>query len=102
MTIKSTHDAEESHGHDRFTPAQRADNRKTAVWLYLGSEVVLFSVLIAAFILYRLNSQRIKEVHETAGVLLVAINTFLLLASSWAMVMGLQELARATQQGLMR
>ncbi|MBK8025531.1 MAG: heme-copper oxidase subunit III [Chloroflexi bacterium] len=103
MTIKSTHDAEESHGHDHFTPAQRADNWKTAVWLYLGSEVVLFSVLIAVFILYRLEfPERIKEVHETAGVLLVAINTFLLLASSWAMVMGLHESRKGNQQGLMR
>ncbi|MBL8133429.1 MAG: heme-copper oxidase subunit III [Anaerolineae bacterium] len=100
-TLEQGHDAHAAHDH--FTPAQRADNWKTAVWLYLGSEVVLFSVLIAMFILFRLEfPERIHEVHEAAGVFLVAVNTFLLLASSWAMVMGLHESRKGNPQGLIR
>ncbi len=81
--------------------AQRVDNLKFAMWLYLASEVVIFTVLIAAFIIYRIdNPERIKEVHEAAGLLLVTLNTFLLLTSSWAMVMGLREIQRGNQRGL--
>jgi cytochrome c oxidase subunit III len=96
-TLDHAHDGD--HGH--LSIAQQSDNWKTAVWLYLASEVVIFSVLIALFVLYRLEfPERIKEVHEASGVLLVAINTFLLLTSSWAMVMGLHEMRKGNRQGL--
>jgi cytochrome c oxidase subunit III len=103
-TLEHGHDAHDAHdSHEMFTPAQRADNWKTAFWLYLGSEVVLFSVLIAMFLVYRIeNPERLHEVHEAAGVLLVALNTFLLLASSWAMVMGLHESRKGNRQGVIR
>ncbi|MDZ4768169.1 MAG: cytochrome c oxidase subunit 3 [Chloroflexota bacterium] len=98
-TLDHAHD--DSHGHGSI--AQQADNWKTAFWLYLASEVVIFSVLIAMFVLYRLEfPARIKEVHEAAGVLLVAINTFLLLTSSWAMVMGLHQMRKGDRAGLIR
>lgn len=95
-TLEHAHDA---HGHGSI--AQQTDNWKTAFWLYLASEVVIFSVLIAVFVLFRLEfPERIHEVHEAAGVFLVAINTFLLLTSSWAMVMGLHEIRKGNRQGL--
>lgn len=94
-------DAHDAHGHGSI--AQRNDNLKMATWLYLASEVVIFSVLIAMFVVYRLeNPARIEEVHQASGVLLVALNTFLLLTSSWAMVMGLHEIRKGNRKGLMR
>ncbi len=99
MTDTTLDHAHDAHGH--VDVAKNADNWKTAFWLYLASEVVIFSVLIAVFILYRLEfPERIKEVHETSGVLLVAVNTFLLLTSSWAMVMGLHEMRKGNRRGL--
>ncbi|GAB4515543.1 MAG: cytochrome c oxidase subunit 3 family protein [Anaerolineae bacterium] len=84
--------------------ARRIDNAKFAMWLYLASEVIIFTVLIAAYAVFRFNNPDIvHEVHEAlglAGVLLVTFNTFLLLTSSWAMVMGLREIQRGNQRGL--
>jgi cytochrome c oxidase subunit 3/cytochrome o ubiquinol oxidase subunit 3 len=73
------------------------------MWLYLASEVVLFGTLIAVFIVFRINNpERVKEVHEAAGLLLVTLNTFLLLTSSWTMVMGLLAIQKNDQRGLVR
>jgi heme/copper-type cytochrome/quinol oxidase subunit 3 len=95
-----THAAGYDHGHDQ---ARHVDNVKFAMWLYLASEVVIFATLIAVYILFRLHSpDAVHEVHEKAGVALVSLNTFLLLASSWAMVMGLREIQRNNQKGLVQ
>ncbi len=85
------------------TKAQVAheNNIKFAVWLYLGSEVVIFAILIGAYAVFRYNNPDIvNEVHANTGVGLVALNTFLLLASSWCMVMGLRSIQMDDKKGL--
>jgi heme/copper-type cytochrome/quinol oxidase subunit 3 len=78
-------------------------NQKLAMWLYLASEVVIFSILIGGYAIFRVNHpDNVKEVHAEAGILLVTINTFLLLTSSWAMVMGLREIQRKNRQGFVQ
>jgi heme/copper-type cytochrome/quinol oxidase subunit 3 len=78
-------------------------NQKLAMWLYLGSEVVIFSILIGAYAIFRVNHpESVHAVHEHAGLFLVSLNTFLLLTSSWAMVMGLREIQRHNRQGFMQ
>jgi len=90
---------EDAHGHGHS--AARNENLKFAWWLYLASEVIIFTALIAAYLVYALNHREVvHEVHEAAGVLLVATNTFLLLASSWMMVMGLRSIQMGDQKGL--
>ncbi len=89
------------------TPSQaeatHIDNMKFAMWLFLASEVVLFAVMIAGYVLFRVNfPERVHEVHEAAGILLVTLNTFLLLSSSWTMVMGLRAIQSHDQRGLVR
>jgi cytochrome c oxidase subunit III len=97
------------HGSDARTAAKakakalRVNNFKFAMWLYLGSEVVIFGTLIAAYAVFRYNNPEIVHaVHEKAGILLVAINTFLLLMSSWCMVMGLRAIQMNDRPGLIR
>ncbi len=86
---------------ERVESPTRIDNVKFAMWLYLASDVVIFAVLIATFVLFRVNNEEVvKEVHEASGLFLVSLNTFLLLASSWAMVMGLREIKRGNRKGL--
>jgi len=83
------------HHHDEEKAAYN-ENLKFAVWLYLGSEVVIFSILIAGYAIFRVNEPAsVSIVKDGLGILLVSINTFILLASSFAMVMGL----RAIEQG---
>jgi heme/copper-type cytochrome/quinol oxidase subunit 3 len=96
--------AHDSHdAHDHFSPTAQARNLKFAMWLYLASEVVIFATMIAVFIVFRFyNPEVVKEVHDESNVLLVTLNTFLLLTSSWAMVMGLRELQRDNVKGLIQ
>ncbi len=92
------------HAPEVTVPSQeQIENSKFAMWLYLGSEVVIFASLMAVYAIFRVNNPDVvKAVHEELGILLVSINTFLLLASSWAMVMGLREIRRGNQTGLVR
>lgn len=88
-----------SHEHD----AMRNENYKFATWLYLASEVIIFTVFIAAYVVFRFTeTEAVKQVHETLGIALVSANTFLLLTSSWAMVMGLRQIQRGNTKGMVR
>jgi cytochrome c oxidase subunit 3 len=96
-------EAHGGHGAHRHLDPVKVDNLKFAMWLFLASEVIIFTVLIATYVIFRIhNPEVVKEVHETAGVLLVSINTFLLLTSSWTMVMGLRAIQMGDQRGLVR
>jgi heme/copper-type cytochrome/quinol oxidase subunit 3 len=89
--------------HDAAPSAFQIGNAKLAMWLYLASEVVIFGTLIAVYVVFRANHPEVvQEVQNELGIALVGINTFLLLASSWAMVMGLREAQKNNPQGLVR
>lgn len=99
MTLEPTPSVAELEEH-----ARNIDNQKFAMWLYLASEVIIFTVLIGAYVVFRAyNGDIVHEVHEElgfGGILLVTFNTFLLLTSSWAMVMGLRQIQRDNVKGL--
>ncbi len=98
MSIERAH-----HAADPKAEARHIDNMKFAMWLYLASEVVIFSTLIAVFIVFRIdNPDRVAEVHKASGLGLVGLNTFLLLTSSWTMVMGLRAIQGGDNKGLAR
>jgi len=95
-----------SHGHT----ALHNDSLKFGMWLFLASEVIVFTILIATYVIFSLeNRDVVKEIHESTidllglrlpSVFLVALNTFFLLTSSWTMVMGLREAERGNRKGL--
>jgi heme/copper-type cytochrome/quinol oxidase subunit 3 len=92
----------QAHASER-AKAAKVENLKFAMWLFLASEVVIFTVLIATFVVFRINNaEAVREVHERAGIWLVALNTFLLLSSSWTMVMGLRAIQMGDRKGLIR
>ncbi|MFW5692221.1 MAG: cytochrome c oxidase subunit 3 [Chloroflexota bacterium] len=99
---------EQHHGHhvSEAEKARSIDNQKFAMWLFIASETIIFSTLIAAWVVFRVNSPEVvKEVHEAlglGGILIVTFNSFLLLTSSWAMVMGLREMQKGNRDGLLR
>ncbi len=83
--------------------ARSNDNQKFAMWLYLASEIIIFTVFIGAYVVFRLNEpEAVREVRTESGILLVSFNTFLLLASSWAMVMGLMSIRRGNRPMFLR
>ncbi|MGB7342371.1 MAG: heme-copper oxidase subunit III [Phototrophicaceae bacterium] len=89
--VAHEHDA---HGEDHN------ENIKFAVWLYLASEIVIFTMLIAAYVIFRATQPTsVSLVHDALGIALVTANTFILLASSYAMVMGLRAIEMGNRQG---
>lgn len=70
-------------------------NRKFGVWLFLSSELLIFAGLIVAFVLTR-RAEFVKGgewYHATAfSTALVSFNTFVLLASSLFVVLGIDAI----------
>jgi heme/copper-type cytochrome/quinol oxidase subunit 3 len=95
--------------HGAHSAVAHNDNLKFAMWLFLASEVIIFVTLIAAYIIFSIQHREVvHEVHSARidvlgfsipSVFLVAFNTFLLLTSSWTMVMGLREAEHKNRKG---
>jgi cytochrome c oxidase subunit 3/cytochrome o ubiquinol oxidase subunit 3 len=77
------------------------DHRKLGMWLFIGSEVMFFGGLLAAFLHYKANSPVPQEA-ALLDVFLVGINTFLLLTSSFTVVLALAAIQRGDRTGLLR
>jgi heme/copper-type cytochrome/quinol oxidase subunit 3 len=93
--------AEHGHAAGHGSLAQRFDNLKFAMWLYIGSETVIFTILIAAYVVFRVNQpELVAAAHENVSIALVGANTFILLTSSWALVRGLFAIQQGNRQGL--
>ncbi len=103
MTIESGTAHHDADHHSAVPSAHEIDNSKLAMWLYLASEVVIFGTLLAVYMVFRVNNPEVvAAIQEELGIILVSINTFILLASSWAMVMGLREAQKNNPDGLVR
>ncbi|HET8770651.1 MAG TPA: cytochrome c oxidase subunit 3 [Gemmatimonadaceae bacterium] len=78
------------------------DNRKVAIWAFIGSECMLFASLIATYLIYKGRSlvgpfphtEWVNEAGQTLPAILdipvTSASTFVLLMSSLAMVLALQ------------
>jgi cytochrome c oxidase subunit 3/cytochrome o ubiquinol oxidase subunit 3 len=69
------------------------DNRKLAMWAFLGSECLLFGALISAYLLYRLRGPGLKP-HNVYDIPYTSVSSFVLLMSSLTMVLALAALQR--------
>jgi len=88
--------------HDDEFKAGRAlglDHRKLGIWLFLSSEIMFFGGLLAAFLHYKINNPSPLE-HDMLDVTLVGINTFILLSSSFTVVLGLDSIQRGNRRRL--
>lgn len=78
-------------------------SRKLSVWLFLGSEVVFFSALIITYIVLRLTSPNWPtpaEIQHVLNIPVTAINTFILILSSIAVVLALEAIKHGNQRRL--
>jgi heme/copper-type cytochrome/quinol oxidase subunit 3 len=71
--------------------------QKFAIWLFLASEVMFFTGLIASYIVIRYNSAN-WQIPEELNVPLVAANTFILIVSSVTMVLAYDSLETGQPQ----
>ena len=92
----------EAHGHGHHYTTTGLDNRKIAIWAFIGSECMLFASLISTYLIYKGKSLVGPMPHSawtdpSSGKVYPAIlnipvtsaSTFVLLMSSLAMVLAL-------------
>lgn len=72
---------------------------KVAIWWFLASEIMLFGGLIASFVISRLGGGAHVD-HSHLNVTVAAINTFILLSSSYTMVEAFASADRGARRGM--
>lgn len=81
------------------------ENRKFGMWLFLSSELLIFAGLIGAFVLTRRAAFIKGEAWWEStpfSIALVSMNTFILLASSLMVVLGIEAIRVNNNQKLKR
>jgi len=87
------------YDYDSGPPVERG---KFAIWLFLATEIMFFSGLIGAYIVLRSAAKSWPDPAERLAVDLTAVNTFILIMSSWTMVKAVFAAKRGDQGGLVR
>lgn len=93
MAETATHTADHAseHGHETSTGLS---NNKLAMWLFLGSECLLFGGLISTYMLYR---GRVSDGPHPSGIFdipFTSVSSFVLLMSSLTMVLAVSSAQR--------
>ncbi|MGH7279009.1 MAG: cytochrome c oxidase subunit 3, partial [Candidatus Rokuibacteriota bacterium] len=80
--------------HQHQTGNLDVDHRKLAMWVFLGSECMLFGTLIATYLAYKGRSVTGPSPEEILNIPLTTLSTFDLLMSSLLMVLALAAVQR--------
>jgi heme/copper-type cytochrome/quinol oxidase subunit 3 len=76
------------------------DNRKLAMWAFLGSECLFFGALITAYLLYHGRTGTGPKPHEVYDIPYTSVSSFVLLMSSLTMVLALAAIQRGDSKRL--
>ncbi len=74
------------------------DSPKLGMWIFLSTEVMLFSSLISAFLQMKARSP--ANAHHVLNVPITAVNTFILIISSTTVVLALQAIMNGDRRRL--
>lgn len=103
QTTKAPHDYGHSSrlAHHFDTPVQQFDSGKLGMWLFLTTEVLLFSGLFCAYAVYRANHPEIfLYAHQYLDKFWGGINTLVLICSSLTMAWGVRCAQLNQKKGL--
>ena len=89
-----SHTAAETHAPSHHYTTTGLDNRKVAIWMFIGSECMLFASLISTYLIYKGKSLVGPYPHEILNIPFTSFSTFDLLMSSLAMVLALAAIQR--------
>jgi cytochrome c oxidase subunit 3/cytochrome o ubiquinol oxidase subunit 3 len=81
-------------GHGSHATATGLSNTKMAMWLFLGSECLLFGGLISTYMLYRGRHSGSIGPDQVYDIPFTSISSFVLLTSSLTMVLAVSAAAR--------
>jgi cytochrome c oxidase subunit 3/cytochrome o ubiquinol oxidase subunit 3 len=84
-------------------PLGGVEAAKLAMWCFLGTECILFGGLLANAVNNWIQDSTVNEsLHHLESLIIVSINTFLLLASSVCVVLGLDGIQKGDRNALAR
>ena len=102
MTVHSpVTDGHDDHGHGdhgAHATSTGLSNNKMAMWLFLGSECLLFGGLISTYMLYRGRTSGNLGPDTVFDIPFTSVTSFVLLASSLTMVLAVNAAARNDMQ----
>jgi len=76
------------------------ENTKLGMWVFLGSECLLFGALISVFLLYRNHALGGARLHDVYDIPFTSVSSFVLLMSSLTMVLALAAIQRRDERRL--
>jgi cytochrome c oxidase subunit 3/cytochrome o ubiquinol oxidase subunit 3 len=82
-------------------PVPQGENSKLGMWVFLGGEVVFFTSLILVLLLNRIvNTGYDAQFRSHLSIPIIALNTFVLVASSYFVVRALEAIGRGQPNAL--
>ena len=90
---------DETHGLSHIT-STGISNEKLAMWVFLGSECLLFGGLISTYLLYKDQAVTGPTPHELYDIPFTSISSFILLMSSLTMVLAVAAIQRGDHRRL--
>jgi len=84
-------------GHEEHRTATGMSNTKLAMWIFLGSECLLFGGLISSYLLYKTRGNGLPVPTDVFDIPFTSISSFVLLMSSMTMVLALSALRRGDE-----
>jgi heme/copper-type cytochrome/quinol oxidase subunit 3 len=86
--------ADDGHAEHGAHGGSGLSNNKLAMWLFLGSDCLLFGGLISTYMLYRGRVQRGPNPNELYNIPFTSVSSFVLLMSSLTMVLAVTAAGR--------
>ncbi|OLS29256.1 MAG: Cytochrome c oxidase polypeptide 1 [Candidatus Heimdallarchaeota archaeon LC_2] len=77
-------------------------DRNWEIWIFLASEVIFFGALIGSGVAMRFSSDNWPNPADVLNVPLTAVNTFILIISSYTMARGLNAIKQGKQEELQK
>ena len=94
-----THAEHADHGHDPHDTFTGITNEKLAMWIFLGSECLLFGGLISTYLLYAYRQEPPgPQPFDVFDIPFTSVSSFVLLMSSMTMVLSLSAITRGDTQ----
>jgi cytochrome c oxidase subunit 3/cytochrome o ubiquinol oxidase subunit 3 len=84
----------DGHDHGAHATATGVSNEKLAMWVFLGSECMLFGALIATYLVYRGRSVSGPTPKDIFDIPFTSVTSYVLLMSSLTMVLALSGFRR--------
>jgi cytochrome c oxidase subunit 3 len=83
------------HSDEHADPAVAFESAKLGVWTFLATEVLLFGALFTAYTIFRIKYPELFRVeHAKLDRVLGAVNTVVLISSSFTVVLGVDAIKR--------